>query len=239
MRCQIIAECASNHGGEWGAIEQMIAAAAKHGADYVKFQAYQTRYLSTTDPQYDWLARAELTDEMITRIVTHAESAKIIPLFTVFHAYRVAELRCLGVRHFKLGHGDSHRLANLVEPGWFVSLAWGRRGQLRLPVEAHTLATVPLYPAPLHALAALRPCDGYSDHTVGLDACRIMIARGARFVEKHFSLDRTPTNAWVPSPRRQEWDMHSAQLRELRYWTEQVAEVDAGTPNTERWTCGG
>jgi sialic acid synthase SpsE len=32
---------------------------------------------------------------------------------------------------------------------------------------------------------------GYSDHCLGNDACVLAVARGARYVEKHFTLDKT------------------------------------------------
>ena len=34
---------------------------------------------------------------------------------------------------------------------------------------------------------------GYSDHTIGIDACLIAISRGAKMIEKHFTLDKTDT----------------------------------------------
>lgn len=32
---------------------------------------------------------------------------------------------------------------------------------------------------------------GYSDHLHGTEACLVAIARGAKFIEKHFTLNRT------------------------------------------------
>ncbi len=34
---------------------------------------------------------------------------------------------------------------------------------------------------------------GYSDHTIGIDTCLIAIARGAKIIEKHFTLDKSDT----------------------------------------------
>ena len=36
--------------------------------------------------------------------------------------------------------------------------------------------------------------DGYSDHTLGIEACLLAIANGARIIEKHFTLDKSETN---------------------------------------------
>jgi pseudaminic acid synthase len=57
---------------------------------------------------------------------------------------------------------------------------------------------VSLYPAPLEAVNMARmdwlrtftPSVGFSDHTMGTPAPMLAIARGAVFVEKHFTLSR-------------------------------------------------
>src|SRR5687768_3271488 len=59
-RAQIIAEVASNHGGDLQLAKQFIRAAAEHGADIVKFQSWQARHMSKTDAQYDWFEKSEL-----------------------------------------------------------------------------------------------------------------------------------------------------------------------------------
>jgi N,N'-diacetyllegionaminate synthase len=35
--------------------------------------------------------------------------------------------------------------------------------------------------------------DGYSDHSIGIETCLIAISRGARIIEKHFTLDKSNT----------------------------------------------
>ena len=37
------------------------------------------------------------------------------------------------------------------------------------------------------------PFDGYSDHTVGIETVLLAISRGARVIEKHFTLDKSDT----------------------------------------------
>jgi len=82
------------------------------------------------------------------------------------------------------------------------------------------------YPAPyesvnlraMDALATLRCAGvGYSDHTVGTDVAVAAVARGARIVEKHFTLDRN-----LPGPD------HRASLE-----PDQLAELVAAIRRTE------
>ncbi len=35
--------------------------------------------------------------------------------------------------------------------------------------------------------------DGYSDHTLGIEACLFALSRGAQIIEKHFTLDKSET----------------------------------------------
>ena len=86
---------------------------------------------------------------------------------------------------------------------------------------------IPLYPAPLTALSALTTLEGYSDHTGGLDACKIMMARGVQVIEKHFSIEGCL--------RRQAWDMDEQGLAELVAWRDVCAVAHQGTDQLERW----
>ena len=223
-RCRIIAECASNHGGSVDCIDRMIEAA--QAADFVKFQAYQTARLSGDDPQYTWLEQAELSLTTIRHIVD-----KLGPraLFSVFDAEMVYRLRQFGIKAFKVGHADRWRklwAAASADEEWFISCAWGQD----LPEDRAyitPLVVIPIYPAQLGALAALPAFpDGYSDHTIGLDACKIMMARGVMVIEKHFSIEGC---------RRQPWDMDEAGLAELGAWSKVCATAQNGTDQAERW----
>ena len=33
--------------------------------------------------------------------------------------------------------------------------------------------------------------SGYSDHSIGIETCLLAISRGARIIEKHFTLDKS------------------------------------------------
>lgn len=61
--------------------------------------------------------------------------------------------------------------------------------------------------------------DGFSDHTPGLTAAKVAIARGARIVEKHFTLDPS-----APGPDHA-CSMTPAELRELARFRDEYHEM--------------
>lgn len=80
---------------------------------------------------------------------------------------------------------------------------------------------------------------GYSDHTLGIDACILAVALGARILEKHFTLDK------------QQSDFHDHQLSadpedlkqlvvhcraaEVLLGSDAIAVQTVESPNTSRW----
>ena len=82
----------------------------------------------------------------------------------------------------------------------FEAAYLGEAGRDALAREVILLHCVTEYPAPPDAVnlramdtmaAAFRLPVGYSDHTLGIEVSLAAVARGARVIEKHFTLDRS------------------------------------------------
>ncbi len=223
----IIAELATNHGGDLNLAEQMILAAAEHGADYVKTQGYQIAHLKPSDPQYDWLKQCELSDQAHKRLLAYATSAGVRYMSTAFCLDDAKRLVSLGVSHVKVGSGEGAELAlclrRVFDMPLFVSIPWGGE---RVP-DTTTLATVPLYPMPPECYSRVVRCEGWSDHAVGLDIAKLAIAQGCTVIEKHFSIPGQGRNSL--------WDMDPTRLRELRRWADAVTVATTGTAYAGRW----
>ena len=80
------------------------------------------------------------------------------------------------------------------------------------PPEAARLATIPVLARELGATI------GYSDHTIGVDACLAAVALGARILEKHFTLGHDFSDF-----RDHQLSAEPAELQEL---VKRVAEVE-------------
>lgn len=239
-RTQIIAEVASNHGGDLQLAKQFIRAAAEHGADIVKFQSWQARHMSQDDAQYDWFVKSELSDEAHLELIDECKTHGIRFMTTCFDISRVEFLSTLGMPDIKVGSADtaSYRMLKVLRarfPHVILSTGMATDEEVRtssriLSDGAFTLMhTVSLYPTPperahlrrLRWLETLSKSVGYSDHLVGLDAVKQAIDHGVAYVEKHFCLSRSGPGRVMP------WDMTSSDIKELRKFTER-AEVLAG-----------
>lgn len=240
MRTKIIAEVASNHGGDMRLAREFIKIAAASGLDYVKFQSWQVRTLrdGAGDPQYTWLSRSELSDEYHRDLIEECHKQGIRFLTTAFHPGRVPFLRSLGLEEVKIGSGEALNcsLLKAVKEGFKnVLISTG----LALDHEVLEIAgqlegspftlfhCVSLYPLPLSKVNMVRmdwlkqfsSQVGYSDHTTGLDAAKLAIDRGASFVEKHFCLGREGPGRVNP------WDATPEEMEALRLYAEKVGKM--------------
>lgn len=228
----LIAECATAHGGQIDVARDMIAAAADAGAQYVKFQAYTLARLNPNDPQADWLKAAALSEYHFAQLMAMCEVRGTGFLVTPFDEDALAMLRGLGVTRFKIASSEAERGWYDPQPGesWFISWPWGRTPGNRRQLRATNLTAIPLYPTPLECVAQAPLLDGWSDHTVGLDACLYQMARGARVIEAHLT---------IPGRSRQMvWDKTPEQFQQLARFAESVTTMQTGVCETfrTRWT---
>lgn len=72
---------------------------------------------------------------------------------------------------------------------------WTVAGKHDAYVTGYNVFTVGDYPTyPEHLLMPIKfypAMGGYSDHTHGIEACLLAVARGATYIEKHVALDKT------------------------------------------------
>jgi N,N'-diacetyllegionaminate synthase len=120
MTCFIIAEAGVNHNGDVDAGRKLIDAAARAGADAVKFQTFKAEelvaqsapkapYQTTTTgagSQLEMLQALELSEEDHFQLKEHAESQNIQFCSTAFDPSSVDFLEKLGVPFFKIPSGE-------------------------------------------------------------------------------------------------------------------------------------
>jgi len=214
----IVAEIGQNHCGDMDLAKKLIRLAKENGADLVKFQLYDSLKL------YGEYQETELTREQAFDLFNFGQETGIEVFFSVFDVERVRWCEEMGVKRYKVANRDIDdslkREIRLTKKPVIVSIGILRTvPQYDWANRASFLYCVPKYPTELGELhfkqINFSVYSGFSDHTVGLDAARVALARGARIIEKHFAIDH---NTGVDAP----WSMTPDELKELRRWADVV-----------------
>lgn len=238
-RTQIIAEVGANHGGDVDLAVKMIEAAAQAGADWVKFQSWQAKNLKPGDPNFERHAKAELSDEAHHRLMRTCEANQVNFLTTCFDIKRVEFLAGLGLHTVKVASpdlGSRAMIRKLRERFDHLIISTGMSYDEEVQQTAEFLGQssytflhcVSFYPAPLERVNLARmewlrqftPSVGFSDHTLGTAAGKLAIARGAVYLEKHFTLSRE-----LPGKDQ----AISAEPREIRELADYAGQVERMT----------
>jgi N-acetylneuraminate synthase/N,N'-diacetyllegionaminate synthase len=218
----VIAEIGNNHEGDLTRALDMIGAAAKAGAQAVKFQTIFPEELVAPDQEarLAQLRRFTLSAEDHKRLAAAARDAGVMFLSTPFALAAVELLRPL-VPAYKIASGDNDflpLLKSVAATGKPILLSTGMAdlGAVQIAtrtieetwsVDGHDpgfvlLHCVSAYPTPaneanlaaIRMLASLGRPVGYSDHTLGISAAVLSVGLGARVIEKHFTLSKTQSD---------------------------------------------
>ena len=218
-KVMIVAEIGNNHEGSFEVAKKLVDEAANCGVDAVKFQTFKTEYfVSKSDrARFERLKSFELTYSQFEELSALARSRGLLFLSTPLDLESAAFLKNI-VDGYKIASCD-HNFYPLIEyiaqtgkptlvssgitdleqikiTKEFIERQW-QKGEIKqqlailhcissypVPPEQANLAAIPFLQAQLHCSV------GYSDHTLGIEACLAATALGARILEKHFTLDR-------------------------------------------------
>ena len=183
---------------------ELIKKARECGADSVKFQLYDAHALFPRQGNkwFDYNCQTELTKKQVEMLAEECSRIGIDFFVSVFDLERIAWMEELGVKRYKIASrsvNDKALISALENTGkpLLISLGmWQEKHfpDIRTSASVDWLYCVSKYPTPLQDVH-LRSVDfsvysGFSDHTIGLTAAQAALARGARIIEKHFTLDK-------------------------------------------------
>ena len=214
--CFVVAEAGSNHDQNKRNAFELIDVAAAAGADSVKFQLFHveklySRFVDRTILQRT--RRAQLPVKWIPEIIDRCKSQNIIFLATPFDYESIDYLDRLGMPAFKWASGEINDIELLAytarkQKPMIISTGMCNLADIEMAIESVTrekndklalLHCVSLYPTKaidsnLRMMDTLaRAFDypvGFSDHTLGINVALAAVARGAKILEKHFTLDK-------------------------------------------------
>ncbi len=215
----IVAEIGNNHEWNFATAKKLVREAAACGAGAVKFQTFRIEhYVSRSDEAvYQRLKRFELGTAQFEELANLSHSLGLLFISTPFDLGSAALLEPL-VDAYKIASGDNNfyplieRVCRTGKPiilssglsdlqvikrsKAFIEEQWRKDGIRQDLAVLHCVSSYPVPPgqanlAAIGTLARELECTvGYSDHTIGIRACVVAAALGARIIEKHFTLEK-------------------------------------------------
>ncbi|MBI28619.1 MAG: N,N'-diacetyllegionaminic acid synthase [Alphaproteobacteria bacterium MarineAlpha5_Bin11] len=198
---KIISEIHPQHKGNIDIASEMIRESALNGADIVKFQWYDDGY-KVLGKDYSDL---ELSYDDCKHLVKISEHYGVEPLFSIFDEGAFEGNCKLGLKKIKIASRTVKQYPDLCKKiidyadEVYVSLGMWDKKEFPFGTDSkiHYFFCISKYPTYNYDLKdfpkqyVIGNIEGYSDHTLGIDACLLAASRGAMFIEKHFSLDKT------------------------------------------------
>lgn len=174
---------------------------------------YQTRNTGQRGSQFHMLKALELSEAQFAELAGHCRDAAIEFLSTPFSEGAADLLERIGVTAYKISSGDLTHLsllAHIARKGrpMILSTGMGNLAEVEAAVQVivdngnpplsllHCVSNYPADPVECN-LAAMDTMErafglpvGWSDHSEGAAVSIAAVARGARLIEKHITLDR-------------------------------------------------
>lgn len=207
----IIAEIGINHNGNINLAHELIRQAAECGADVAKFQAYSVDALFGPDGEdpnpviHTGVKPLEFNKDQFSKIKEWCDEENIEFMCSVFDDERLQWMEELGVKRHKIASRVSKLNRPLAEKmiatgkECYMSLGFGSKmfdeDSVKVRPNVHYLYCVSEYPTErssinLPTVFSKDMFFGFSDHTLGIGASLAAVGRGARVIEKHFTLNK-------------------------------------------------
>ncbi len=215
----IIAEVGNNHEGSLDVAKKLVILAANAGVDAVKFQTFKTEDFvqKKNIKRFNQLKKFELSHEDFISLknLAHKNNIKFIstPLDMPSANFLIKNADVI-----KVASGDNNffpmiqkllkskkpliistgmmNIADIKKLSKFIYKFLEKKEANKRVSFLHCVTSYPVEKkyANLKSIPFLiKHLDfsiGYSDHTIGQDACLAAVAMGARIIEKHFTLDK-------------------------------------------------
>jgi sialic acid synthase SpsE len=198
-KVKIIAEIHPQHMGSIEEIERMILQCKIGGADYVKVQFYNSQNLfGNNEREY-----LELTKPEFSKIVNYSKQVGIELFPSIFDEERLKWCEELDIKLYKIASRtvEDKKLCNKIietKKPVIISLGMYDYKNKSVPFQEKNiiyLYCVSKYPTPLIEIDMPNfensYFKGFSDHTVGISSCIYAVSKGAKYIEKHFSNNKS------------------------------------------------
>ncbi len=203
----LIAEIGINHNGNINLAHELIKQAKFCGADIAKFQFYNPAKIFGPEGSYPDKKNYDLA----MKVQFGFDEAKILKKWcdeegiefsaSVFDEERFEWMESLKMKRYKIASRTVEEKAlceKILKTGKEVFVALGFWEEEGIPYKydnARYLYCVPKYPCEykdinMPVFFSDSPYQGFSDHTIGIEASLIAVSRRASIIEKHFTLGK-------------------------------------------------
>ena len=180
------AEIGSMHKGDKSLAFEMIRQAKDAGATIAKFQFGW--------PESDPLRHVDFWAQDMADWCDHFD---IELMASIWSLQGLETARSVGMKRYKIAHQKAADEELVVAVTGDMKETFISSSGVRWQGHDRLLYCIPEYPVypksfwlPPH-FGADYMYWGYSDHSHGIEPCLLAVARGARYIEKHFCLDKT------------------------------------------------
>tara|TARA_B100001057_G_scaffold206434_1_gene207183 strand:+ start:842 stop:1846 length:1005 start_codon:yes stop_codon:yes gene_type:complete len=215
----IIAEVGNNHEGNFTVAKKLVHQAAKAGVDAIKFQTFKTEnFIRKKDiKRFKQLKKFELSYEQFKSLKKLAHIKKIRFISTPLDL-ESADFLIKNADLIKIASGDNNffplidkvlksKKSIIISTGMinisqiknltnYIYKIIGKKSAEKRIALLHCVTNYPVE----DEFANLRSVEyliknskltiGYSDHTIGNEACIAAVAMGAKVIEKHFTINK-------------------------------------------------
>ena len=199
-KIKIISEIHPQHLGSIDESKRMILQSKIGGADFVKVQLYDAKKLfNNSDRHY-----LQLNKDEFLELANYSKLIGIKLFASIFDEEKIKWCEEANINHYKIASRtveDTKLCEKIIETGKKVIISLGMYDyeNKNLPFQGSNikyLYCVSKYPT---NLTDIKMPDfqnhsffcGYSDHTIGISSCIFAASRGAEYIEKHFSNNKS------------------------------------------------
>ena len=236
---KIISEIGINHNGDFRKMEELIRQSSIGGADYAKFQVYDSQKVFGDDSR----AHNEFTYDELAITAEMCDVYGIEFMASVFDIEKFEWCEDLKMKSYKiasrtianlLDKDDKHLIESIIKTGKPVIISLGMWEGNTLPYSAYPnvryMNCISNYPTMYQHFKRFQYDTkkvGYSDHACGISYALFNIAEGASIIEKHFTLNKgMDGNDHIGS-------MDVNELKLLREYGQELCTINAILPDRE------
>lgn len=222
---KIIAEIGINHNGDFRKMEELVRQASVGGADYAKFQLYNSERVFGNDSR----KKNEFTFDQVKTLKQICDFYNVEFFASVFDEEKLEWCEELDVNLYKIASRtvvkESQLCQDIINRGKKTYVSLGFWNQEYLPFNkpnVEYLNCISEYPTPFSSFKKFNYNDkivGWSDHSNGIAYSLYNISRGASVIEKHFSL-----NKGMEGPDHI-CSMDIEELKQLREYGDQIFNI--------------